>query len=397
MVPGKRGRPAREAPPRVFLRRGVYASDFRRWNAGRVTLRDPDAPGWPNGGETTDDEEVALRWALAYVDHFRDSKRRRHLKLGPRPKRLAESAEEWIERRKITQPVNTWMGNRSGLNALRRFAAADRESGCKGDDLKTDRITRPLLQRMFDGLLAEGYALNTLVGYRQAIHLFLQYLGHGAVNSATGVKLPKEDHEEVSTWTDEEMDAIRAAADRLDRAPRFAFRRHRLAVELAVTSGLRKSELFAVDWRRIDPDTRTVRVVRQMGRQAREFVVPKSKKPRTALLLPGWWDFHRSDATGLVLAGDDGYVLQPQSLTKVIRRLLSEAELDRPGFGWHTFRHTYARDFIVGVRGDFGLLQKSLGHQSIVTTEKLYSHFHSDVAAELARQRLYPDERLRAV
>jgi integrase len=167
-------------------------------------------------------------------------------------------------------------------------------------------------------------------------------------------------------------------------------------VELALASGLRRNELFALEWRWFNIDERTVRVVRQLHKQRPEFVIPKSKKARTTLVLPSWWDHHDPDASGLVLSMSDGTMVMPQGITRLFRRLLEEAGVYRMGVGLHTFRHTYARNFIEGVRGDFGLLQKSLGHKSIVTTEKLYGHFHDDRAAGIARSRIYPDERLRA-
>jgi integrase len=398
MAPGKRGRPARDAAPRVFVRRGAYAADLRRWNAGRPTLRNPDAPGWPEGGESTDDPEVALRWAIRYVDHYREDRRREQLKLGPRPKKVGAAADAWIEHRKV-RPTATWQGNRAALNALRRFLATDQPSGRKGDDVRTSQITAALLQRMFDQLVKDGYAFNTLASYRQSISGFLRHLGYGDRNAAIGVHLDRPSHEEVYTWTDEELAGLRAAADRLDQSTdhRTTFRGYRLAVELALATGLRRNELFAIDWERFDPEARTVRVVRQLDKSDRRFVPPKGKRPGTALVLPSWWEYHHVDAKGLVLAEPNGEAVSPQTLAHIIRRLLKEAKLQRPGLGWHTFRHTYARDFIIGVRGDFGLLQKSLRHRSIVTTEKLYGHFHEDVAAGLARQRIYPDRALRAV
>jgi integrase len=160
---------------------------------------------------------------------------------------------------------------------------------------------------------------------------------------------------------------------------------------------MRRNESFAIEWERFDSEARTVRVVRQLDKCERRFVPTKGKRPGTALVLPSGWEHHQPGARGLVLAEIDGGPVSPQTLSHLIRRLLTEAGVARPAVGWHTFRHTYARDFIIGVRGDFGLLQKSLRHRSIVTTEKLYGHFHEDVAAGLARQRIYPDRALRAV
>lgn len=397
MAPARRGRPARDAAPRIFLRRGVYAADLRRWNAGRTTLRNPDSPGWPAAGDTTEDPEVALRWALRYVDSFREEKRREHLKLGPRARLLGEACEEYVAKRKVSSPSSTWQGARSALNALRRFAAADKTSGRKGDQLRTHLLTPALLQRMFDALEAEGFKYNTLASYRRSISGFLRHLGYGGDNAALRVRLTRPAHEEVATWTDEELEKLRAAADRLDRRKREGFHRMRLAIELALSSGVRRNELFALDWSHIDAEALTVRVARQIDKTDARFVPTKSKRARLSLLLPSWWAHHQEGRSGLIFPDRGGAIMSPNNLTLFIRRLLREAELERPGLGWHTFRHTYARDFIVGVRGDFGLLQKSLGHRSITTTERLYGHFHDEAAVGIARSRIYPDRHLKAI
>lgn len=394
----RRGRPARDAAPRIFIRRGAYAADLRRWALGRPTLRDPDAAGWPEAGETTTDEEVALRWALRYVDRQREGRRRAHLGLGPAARRLGPAVDEYLSRRRDNTPTATFHATRSALHALRRWAASDRETGRRGDDLRTDRLTAPALARWIEALRAAGYAHNTRTGYLASAAGFLASLGYeGPDNPARRVRIEPEPRAEIEVWSDEDLGRLRAAADRID-AEGGRFRRYRLAVELALATGCRRNELFALDWRAFDPAARTVRVSRQLHKTERgRFVPPKSRRPRTALVLPGWWARHDPAGRGLVLPADDGAPVPPGSLRWMFARLLAEAGIERPGTGWHLFRHTYARDFIVGVRGDFGLLRSSLGHASMVTTERAYGHLHDDTAASLARSRIYPDERLRIV
>ncbi len=230
----ERKRSSREDPPRVYLDRGVYKGDLRRWGRGRVTLRDPEDPH----GEPPQNPEVALRWALAYVDQFRDETESRQLKRGPKPCSRGEAAAAFFEKRSVSRPTTTAEGNRSALNALRRFAATDRESGRKGDQLATNRITPDFLQRFFDKLAADGYAAGTLSVYRQVLSAFLRDVGYGDKNAALRVDLAQVVHEEVATWTEDALAAIRDAADALDRE-RTDFLNHRLAVELALASGAR--------------------------------------------------------------------------------------------------------------------------------------------------------------
>jgi integrase len=396
--PGRKPRAAGaslEQPPRIFDRRGWKAADFRAWGQGRPTLRDPGAPGWPNAGRRTSDPEVALRWALRYIDRFREDERRDHLKLGPRPKRLGEAAEAYIDKRRDAAPTNTWQNDRAALNHLREFAATDRETGRQGDQLLTDRLGVEFIQRFFDRMVAGQYAAVTLTGYQRGISGFLRDLGHGDHNAARQARIPSPVHEEVSIWTDDQRAALRKAADALDQE-RDDFRGFRLLLELGLAGGLRRNELFAVRWEQFNPHTCTVRLTHQLHKSERRLVPLKSRKPRTVLLLPDWWAHHQEGRSGLLFPGPDGGLSAPDQIAKLRKDLLERAGLYRIGVGFHVDRHTYAHDFIV-LGGRFEELQKSLGHTSIRTTETLYGHFHEDVAASLARARIYRDGPLRAL
>jgi integrase len=58
------------------------------------------------------------------------------------------------------------------------------------------------------------------------------------------------------------------------------------------------------------------------------------------------------------------------------------------GTGWHSLRHTYCRLFLEA-SPDMRLLQASLGHRSVTTTEQEYGHLLPDKAAEIARVRIH--------
>ena len=398
---------------RIFPRGqlGWFAADFRRWGRGRVTLRDPEAPGWPAGGERTQDRETARRWADEYIDLFREEARRRQRRLGAVPRRLGDAVPQYIERRQTQGvPTNTWQNNRSALNHLLRFAAEDRTTGQRGEDLRTDVAgTVPFLQRLFDTLEREGYRPNTLLAVRNGISGFLHWLETGQLperkrgktggvrpnNAAHKVVFTEPIHEEVAPWDEEQLAAIRDSADEWDRTAED-FRHHRRAVELALGCGGRRNELFALRWPQLSREAYTARITHQLHKERRELVPLKGKKAHTALLMPWWWEHHQEGERGFVLPDLRGDAVYPRLLARIIKRVLESAGVHEEGRGWHTFRHTYARDFIVA-GGRFEELQKSLGHQSIVTTQDLYGHFHEDQAAALARSRIYREGPVRAV
>ncbi len=170
----------------------------------------------------------------------------------------------------------------------------------------------------------------------------------------------------------------------------------RLSVELAIATGLRQGELFALKWESFNEREKTVRITIQVEKDTGRKKHLKGKNARTALVLPSWWEFYDTNKNGRVLGGRKGQVLVTRMQRLLVNRVLDTAGLNDVGIGWHSFRHTYARLFIE-MGGRLEELQKSLGHHSIRTTEREYGHFHEDVAAKLARMRIYTEEPMRVV
>ena len=106
----------------------------------------------------------------------------------------------------------------------------------------------------------------------------------------------------------------------------------------------------------------------------------KSKRARTAVILPGWTH----------PAGQGPVVPERKRSSQYasFRYILKDAGLKEPGVGWHALRHTYARLFLEATR-DIRLLQSSLGHGSVTTTEQSYDHLLPDKAAAMARDKIY--------
>jgi len=100
-----------------------------------------------------------------------------------------------------------------------------------------------------------------------------------------------------------------------------------------------------------------------------------------------WWGDVNANNRLLPRYHDGPSELQGQA-KRHVPAVLEKAGLSEIGVRFHAGRHTCARLFIE-MAGRFEELQKSLGHASIVTTEKQYGHFHEDVAAANAVRRIY--------
>jgi integrase/recombinase XerC len=145
--------------------------------------------------------------------------------------------------------------------------------------------------------------------------------------------------------------------------------RDRAMLELFYSSGLRLSELTALDWSMLDFAEQSVRV---RGKGSKTRVVPVG---RAALAMLRSWrerrrEFERED-TAAVFIGRSGRRLSARSIQRQVRR----AGL-RQGIAGrvhpHVLRHSFA-SHVLQSSGDLRAVQEMLGHASIATTQ-VYTH-----------------------
>jgi integrase len=174
-------------------------------------------------------------------------------------------------------------------------------------------------------------------------------------------------------------------------------------VLLALATGMRRGEVFALRWRNVDLDRGFLRIMESLEqtKSGIRFKAPKTDRTRT-VTLPAFAITElrqlkvqqaqellklgiRQTGETLVCPRADGEPLQPQSLTHQFKRLISRIK-DFPAVRFHDLRHSHATQLLsAGVHPK--IAQERLGHASITTTLDLYSHvtdtMQSDAAARL--------------
>ncbi|MER8455832.1 site-specific integrase [Mesorhizobium sp. M1300] len=172
---------------------------------------------------------------------------------------------------------------------------------------------------------------------------------------------------------------------------------------LAVMCGLRRGEILALRWGRVElgHNLRQLSIV-ESAEQTKEGVrykEPKSGRARTVALsstMLAELKAHkarqaeeqlrlgiRPDSDSFVVAQYDGSPIQPRSLTHEWVRIICKTSLPRIRF--HDLRHTHASQMLsAGVHPK--VASERLGHSSIGITLDLYSHVMPGMQADAAEQ-----------
>lgn len=154
---------------------------------------------------------------------------------------------------------------------------------------------------------------------------------------------------------------------------------HLLELDVALHTGLRRSEMYGLDWADVDLGRRFVRVRRGKNGECRYARL-------NAVALRAFTKLQESgDEAGPVFRGRSGDALK--SARHWFEDALKEAGIE--DFRWHDLRHTFASRLAMA-GASIRAIQEALGHKSIAMTVR-YSHLSPDFIQD-AVDRLAPQQ-----
>jgi integrase/recombinase XerC len=262
-----------------------------------------------------------------------------------------------VERNASPQTLRAY---RADLEAFRRFGAA---AGYTEATAVGTRLIRAYLAHL------HGRGLNpvSVVRHLSALRSWFRFLvrrGAAERNVARDVKSPRLPRKLVSFLpVDEAMPMIDA------RGLGGSSRARDVAIlELLYASGLRVSELTALDLDAVDEVAMTVRV---LGKGRVERVVPFGRQ--AARRLEAYLGARRATGGPLFLNARGGR-LTARSVRNIVKRAARAAGIERR-VSPHTLRHSFATHLLDG-GADLRMIQDLLGHSRLTTTQR-YTHVSS--------------------
>ena len=266
-------------------------------------------------------------------------------------------------------------------------------------DTPISKITNFMVQEHINNLSCMGGKDGMSEAYLTRVKVFLHMVFNYAVqnnlivvNPTLGVKIPKTGLNENRALTqEEELRLLQAARD--FKKP-FMF-----IVVVALYTGCHKGELFALKWRHIDFENRTIKIDSQLIREYTPFIegetktVYQPKNPKTKnskrhihMIEPLALEFIEYKNNQLKWKEDHGFTHSEEDFVFASRintalcnatfyrnyhKLLKKAGIEDANF--HTLRHTFATRCL---ESNINLLSisKTLGHSSIKVTGDIYIH-----------------------
>ena len=231
-------------------------------------------------------------------------------------------------------------------------------------------IDRTLIRRFVAHLSDQRYARRTIARKASALRALLRWaVIHDliATNPAEGVAVPKLDHPLPKVVRAEDAAAL-IELPPLDDATGT---RDRAILELLYGSGLRVSELCALDLGHVELRSGRLRVTGK-GRKQRQL--PMTPHCRDAIhnyvtqarpqLLPDG-----AAAVDALFLNSRGNRIGPRSVRSIVARYSRETTGE---IGPHALRHSFATHLLDG-GADLRTVQELLGHENLATTQ-IYTH-----------------------
>ncbi|MFO7773513.1 MAG: site-specific integrase [Dehalococcoidia bacterium] len=288
---------------------------------------------------------------------------------------IAEYLERWLS--EYAKPNLSPRGFERYAGIIRRYLIP--EMG----NMQLIQLKPEHIQKHYAAMQSKGLSAGTVRYHHAVIHKALQTAlkwGLLSRNAADGVDAPRSRRNDMHTWDDFEVrQFLEAAKD----SPYYAL------FHTALFTGMRRSELLALQWRDIHLHQIYVnRSLHHLRDGSYVFTQPKSAKSRRTIALSPSSVLtlmeHKEKQEGirallgmplnqddLVFSTPEGKPLRPNTITRAWSTLATRAGVKT--IRLHDARHTHASLMLKqGVHPK--IVQERLGHASIQMTLDTYSH-----------------------
>jgi integrase/recombinase XerD len=266
--------------------------------------------------------------------------------------------------------VNTLSAYRNDLGQFRVYIEKSEPAVRRWPDVTSDVIVRYILH-----LKQLEYTSATVARKVAAVRSFFHFLvAEGAQKDDPTVALdsPRVRKRLPRSLSRDEVERLLAAPAQRGGAKAL---RDTAILEMLYASGMRVSELVALDVDDVQLDEATVRC---MGKGSKERIIPLYARATGALaayLAEGRGSYDRAEESEALFLNPRGTRLTRQGLWLIIKDYVEQSGIDGEVTP-HTLRHSFATHLLDGGAG-LREVQHLLGHSNVSTTQ-IYTHVSTE-------------------
>jgi integrase/recombinase XerD len=285
----------------------------------------------------------------------------------------------------LSDTTQTWY-----MTRLKRFSKWCSEQGIQLGEIKPTTIAKYLDQMAKTPSETTGKLLSThtIHGYARAIRTFLFWCAsppqlYMPRSIAENIVMPRVKRSVIETFTPLQIRALFAAAESEYTPPMQI--RAKAILSVLLDTGIRASELLDLEIENVHiaPREGWLRVT---GKGDKEREVGLGTKSRA--YLHAWLKRYRKVPNGNgeqhVFLSHKRTPLTINGLDQLLYRLRDRAKITGVRVSAHTFRHTYAMNFLLQ-GGDVYTLSRLMGHSSVQVTEIYLRAIKSDQARKQSK------------
>lgn len=224
--------------------------------------------------------------------------------------------------------------------------------------------------------------VHTYHGHLRTFFRWLVAEGEMEASPMERIPVPTSRADQIQPFTSAQVNALLAAAKQSRHA-----RRDEAVLYFLLDTGLRASELCSLKIKDVDMTGRRCTV---LGKGNKHRLINFQKTTAKAL-----WQFLKEDARepeDPLFISERGDPLTRSGLLQLIERLGTAAKISTARCSPHTFRHTFAVEFL-RAGGNVFSLQQMLGHTSLHMTNRYVALAQADI--ENQHRQYSPVERLK--
>lgn len=220
------------------------------------------------------------------------------------------------------------------------------------------QVTPEVLRTLIIELRRSGLCTISVNSYLRSMNVFLRWVGCPTAPYQIAPQLTP-----ATMTMDQIMTLIQVHSESENE------RRVALAVAIVADTGLRASEVLAIQKPNVNIEELTILV--HLGKGRKDRIVPISKALRRRLLEPV-----RGGSESLWLfATRAGTPLSYRNSLRDLVALAKRLGVSGPRISWHTIRHSFATNYIRS-GGSVTMLQRVLGHTTVAMTMR-YVHIQT--------------------